>query len=210
MSCTPMSGRAWARRQSASSVLRDLERFRLDGELLAVAARTQWRCTACRRTWRGDLGGRALRAALARLGSGRESTAHAESGHGARDPVTFEQHVRVALDSLPAASGAGARECCRRVEDEHPEDPDLFGLYEGVPLPDRGDMAGSCRTGSRSSGCRSRRTSRIPASSSARSASPSCTSSATISGWTRTGSQSWDTNDRRSGRASCGWRSWRA
>ena len=29
------------------------------------------------------------------------------------------------------------------VEDENREDPDLFGLYEGVPLPERGDMAGS-------------------------------------------------------------------
>jgi predicted Zn-dependent protease with MMP-like domain len=24
------------------------------------------------------------------------------------------------------------------VEDENPEDPDLFGLYHGVPLPERG------------------------------------------------------------------------
>ena len=29
------------------------------------------------------------------------------------------------------------------VEDENPDDPDLFGLYEGVPLPERGDDAGS-------------------------------------------------------------------
>ena len=29
------------------------------------------------------------------------------------------------------------------VEDEHPDDPDLFGLYEGVPLPERGDWAGA-------------------------------------------------------------------
>ena len=28
------------------------------------------------------------------------------------------------------------------IEDEHPDDPDLFGLYEGIPLPERGDMAG--------------------------------------------------------------------
>ena len=28
------------------------------------------------------------------------------------------------------------------VEDENPEDPDLLGLYHGVPLPERGDMAG--------------------------------------------------------------------
>ena len=29
------------------------------------------------------------------------------------------------------------------IEDEHPDDPDLFGLYDGVPLPERGDMAGA-------------------------------------------------------------------
>jgi predicted Zn-dependent protease with MMP-like domain len=29
------------------------------------------------------------------------------------------------------------------VEDEHPDDPDLYGLYEGIPLPERGDMAGT-------------------------------------------------------------------
>jgi predicted Zn-dependent protease with MMP-like domain len=29
------------------------------------------------------------------------------------------------------------------VEDELPEDPDCFGLYEGVPLPERGDWAGA-------------------------------------------------------------------
>ena len=28
------------------------------------------------------------------------------------------------------------------VEDENPDDPDLFGLYEGIPLPERGDDAG--------------------------------------------------------------------
>ena len=28
------------------------------------------------------------------------------------------------------------------VEDENPDDPDLLGLYHGVPLPERGDMAG--------------------------------------------------------------------
>ena len=28
------------------------------------------------------------------------------------------------------------------VEDENPEDPDIFGLYLGIPLPDRHDYAG--------------------------------------------------------------------
>ena len=30
----------------------------------------------------------------------------------------------------------------QKLEDENPEDPDLFGLYHGVPLPERGDMSG--------------------------------------------------------------------
>ena len=29
------------------------------------------------------------------------------------------------------------------VEDELPDDPECFGLYEGVPLPQRGDWAGA-------------------------------------------------------------------
>ena len=28
------------------------------------------------------------------------------------------------------------------IEDENPEDPDLLGLYHGVPLTERGDVAG--------------------------------------------------------------------
>jgi predicted Zn-dependent protease with MMP-like domain len=57
--------------------------------------------------------------------------------------VTFEDHVRAALDALPPHIAAALRNVAVVVEDEHPEDPDLFGLYEGVPLPERGDEAGS-------------------------------------------------------------------
>ncbi len=56
---------------------------------------------------------------------------------------SFEDHVRNALDTLP-------RDLARRIEnvavvvrDEQADDPDLFGLYEGTPLPERGDRAGS-------------------------------------------------------------------
>jgi predicted Zn-dependent protease with MMP-like domain len=56
--------------------------------------------------------------------------------------MTFEDHVRAALDSLPPHIAAGLRNVAVVVEDEHPEDPDLYGYYEGVPLPERGDMAG--------------------------------------------------------------------
>jgi len=57
--------------------------------------------------------------------------------------MTFEDHVRAALDTLPAEIAAALRNVAVVVEDEHPEDPDLFGLYEGVPLPERGDQAGA-------------------------------------------------------------------
>jgi predicted Zn-dependent protease with MMP-like domain len=57
--------------------------------------------------------------------------------------MTFEDHVRAALDSLPPHIAAALKNVAVVVEDENREDPDLFGLYEGVPLPERGDMAGS-------------------------------------------------------------------
>jgi predicted Zn-dependent protease with MMP-like domain len=56
--------------------------------------------------------------------------------------VTFDDHVRAALDELPPNIAAALRNVAVVVEDENPEDPDLLGLYHGVPLPERGDMAG--------------------------------------------------------------------
>jgi predicted Zn-dependent protease with MMP-like domain len=56
--------------------------------------------------------------------------------------VTFEDHVRAALDELPPHLAAALRNMAVVVEDENPKDPDIFGLYEGVPLPERGDAAG--------------------------------------------------------------------
>ena len=50
----------------------------------------------------------------------------------------FEEHVRAALDSLPPQLARGLVNVAVVVEDEHPEDPDLFGLYEGIPLTERG------------------------------------------------------------------------
>jgi predicted Zn-dependent protease with MMP-like domain len=57
--------------------------------------------------------------------------------------LTFEEHVERALESLPPELRHAVGNLELSVEDEHPDDPDLFGLYEGVPLPDRGDWAGS-------------------------------------------------------------------
>ena len=54
------------------------------------------------------------------------------------DRRRFEEHVRRALDELPANLAQALRNIAVVVEEENPEDPDLFGLYEGVPLPDRG------------------------------------------------------------------------
>ncbi len=50
----------------------------------------------------------------------------------------FEEHVRAALDSLPPHIAAALENVAVVVEDENPEDPDLFGLYHGVPLTERG------------------------------------------------------------------------
>jgi predicted Zn-dependent protease with MMP-like domain len=54
-------------------------------------------------------------------------------------PRPFEEHVRAALDSLPRDIAAALENVAVIVEDQHPDDPDLFGLYEGVPLPLRGE-----------------------------------------------------------------------
>ena len=57
--------------------------------------------------------------------------------------MTFDDHVRAALDELPPHVAAALENVAIVVEDEHPDDPDLLGLYHGVPLPERGDMAGA-------------------------------------------------------------------
>ena len=46
--------------------------------------------------------------------------------------------MRAALDELPPELARALENVAVVVEDEHPDDPDLFGLYEGVPLPERG------------------------------------------------------------------------
>jgi predicted Zn-dependent protease with MMP-like domain len=57
--------------------------------------------------------------------------------------VTFEDHVRAALDELPPNIVDALRNVAVVIEDENPDDADLLGLYHGVPLPERGDMAGT-------------------------------------------------------------------
>jgi predicted Zn-dependent protease with MMP-like domain len=57
--------------------------------------------------------------------------------------LTFEDHVRAALDSLPADIAAALRNVAVVVEDENPDDPDLYGLFDGIPLIDGGPDAGT-------------------------------------------------------------------
>jgi predicted Zn-dependent protease with MMP-like domain len=56
--------------------------------------------------------------------------------------VTFEDHVRAALDGLPPHIASALRNVAVVVEDENADDPDVFGLYHGVPLPERDDDVG--------------------------------------------------------------------
>jgi predicted Zn-dependent protease with MMP-like domain len=53
--------------------------------------------------------------------------------------LTFEEHVRRALDALPPDLAQGLRNVAVVVEDENPEEPDVFGLFEGGDeyLPDK-------------------------------------------------------------------------
>ena len=51
--------------------------------------------------------------------------------------------MRAALDELPPHIAEALENVAVVVEDENQEEPDLLGLYHGVPLPERGDMAGS-------------------------------------------------------------------
>jgi predicted Zn-dependent protease with MMP-like domain len=52
--------------------------------------------------------------------------------------VTFEDHVRRALDSLPPRLAAALENVAVVVAESDPDDPDLFGLWESHPyLPDK-------------------------------------------------------------------------
>jgi predicted Zn-dependent protease with MMP-like domain len=55
----------------------------------------------------------------------------------------FEQLVEAALAEVPEELFAQFENVAVVVEDAHPEEPDLLGLYEGVPLTDRWDYTGA-------------------------------------------------------------------
>jgi predicted Zn-dependent protease with MMP-like domain len=54
---------------------------------------------------------------------------------------TFNEHVRAALDELPPHLAAALENLAVVVEDENPDDPDLFGLFQGVPLTEHSSAA---------------------------------------------------------------------
>jgi predicted Zn-dependent protease with MMP-like domain len=45
----------------------------------------------------------------------------------------FDEHVRRALDELPPDLAQRLENVAVVVEDEHPDEPDLFGLFEEAP-----------------------------------------------------------------------------
>jgi predicted Zn-dependent protease with MMP-like domain len=55
------------------------------------------------------------------------------------DRAEFEGHVERALESLTPELRRAMSNVEIVVEDENPEDPDLFGLYLGIPLTERGE-----------------------------------------------------------------------
>ena len=52
--------------------------------------------------------------------------------------MSFDDHVRRALDELPPKLAAALENVAVVVAEEDPDDPDLFGLWESHPyLPDK-------------------------------------------------------------------------
>jgi predicted Zn-dependent protease with MMP-like domain len=51
--------------------------------------------------------------------------------------TSFEAHVERAVDSLPPELRKAMSNVEIVVEDQNPEDPDLYGLYLGIPLTER-------------------------------------------------------------------------
>ena len=58
-------------------------------------------------------------------------------------PAEFEGYVADALDELPPELAAHFDNVVVVVEDEHEEDPDLLGLYEGIALTEREHYTGA-------------------------------------------------------------------
>lgn len=54
----------------------------------------------------------------------------------------FEELVGQALDAVPDELWAHFDNVVVLIDDVHEEDPELLGLYEGIPLTERDDYAG--------------------------------------------------------------------
>ena len=52
-------------------------------------------------------------------------------------PERFEELVGDALDLIPPGLAQGMDNVVILIEDRHPEDPELLGLYEGIALTER-------------------------------------------------------------------------
>jgi predicted Zn-dependent protease with MMP-like domain len=57
--------------------------------------------------------------------------------------MSFDDVVRAALDTLPPHLAEALRNVAVVVEDENPEDPDLYGLFDGIPLTEGGPGPGA-------------------------------------------------------------------
>lgn len=57
-------------------------------------------------------------------------------------PDRFEDLVGRALDELPDALWNRMSNVAVLVEDEHPDEPGLLGLYEGIPQTERWEYSG--------------------------------------------------------------------
>jgi predicted Zn-dependent protease with MMP-like domain len=56
--------------------------------------------------------------------------------------MSFEDVVRSALDTIPPEIASALRNVAVVVEDENPDDPELYGLFEGIPLTEGGPGPG--------------------------------------------------------------------
>jgi predicted Zn-dependent protease with MMP-like domain len=55
------------------------------------------------------------------------------------DDETFRELVIEALAGIPADLTDQISNVAIVITDQHPQEPDLLGLYEGIPLTERGD-----------------------------------------------------------------------
>jgi predicted Zn-dependent protease with MMP-like domain len=56
--------------------------------------------------------------------------------------VSFEDVLRAALADLPPQIAQALHNVAIVLEDENPDDPDLYGLFEGIPLIEGGPQPG--------------------------------------------------------------------